>query len=167
MTEQLTVGALAYQHRVLMRRERSYDYEKVFWSSVWSVGLVTLGWVAVKLGQAVAWIQDPLAASTRQGLEGYAEYVWGSKADVPIEAVPILLQPGVAMFRKNPDALKAQIAEQEEKGDKPALKILEVADRVYGEVGAILPLGVVASQVLIEYLRVRKLRSELDVPDMA
>jgi hypothetical protein len=38
---------------VMARKTTSYDYEKVFWNSTYSVGIFGLAWAAVKLGQWV------------------------------------------------------------------------------------------------------------------
>lgn len=48
-------GEWAYQRSLAaMRRQWAvYDHEKVFWNSVWTVGLIGLGWVAVQLGKTI------------------------------------------------------------------------------------------------------------------
>lgn len=56
MAEAITAG-MARGYEVMRRKSISYDYEKVFWNSTFTVGLIGLGWAAIKLGRVIGELQ--------------------------------------------------------------------------------------------------------------
>jgi hypothetical protein len=51
-------ASMARGYEVMQRQSVRYDYEKVFWNGTFTVGLIGLGWTAVKLGQMIVAAQD-------------------------------------------------------------------------------------------------------------
>ena len=63
MSQELELSRAIKLSEAVYRERCEYDYQRVFWGSVYGVGLVGLGWVSIKLGLMVA---D--AAEAAQGL---------------------------------------------------------------------------------------------------
>ena len=57
MGQQLELGRAIRQADYLYERERRYDFEGVFWNSLYGIGIIGLGWVAVKTGVLIADVQ--------------------------------------------------------------------------------------------------------------
>ncbi len=69
MSEAVT-ASMVHGYEVMQRRTTSYDYEKVFWNSAFGLGLVGMGWVAVKLGWIISDLQE-----IQKAVVSYAETV--------------------------------------------------------------------------------------------
>jgi hypothetical protein len=189
MTEEIgaaTVGAInaemLHGYEVLKRESVAYDYEKVFWNSAFGIGLVGLGWVAVKLGQTISGAQKLVASFTNVSDLGLWEYttlfdwVEGSKKDTPFwEGAPVQLWPLIYVGRASPtDWATYKASVQTAHPDwflsatgsptipqNPADQILQWADSFYAKYGAALPLGVLAGNVGFEYARVWRMKRRL------
>jgi len=167
-----------------LQRERSRpDLEKVFMNSLFGVGLVGVGYLAVKLGQTILYVQDSIETAgaaiedvTTPGSVGRStaktleDWVLGDKADVPVGKIPnSMARLEVRRLRAARDGGdKEAIAELVEKAEGPpqdqrvteTAKILGNLDRFYTRWGAILPVGIVAFNGAVELLRVRRVRGD-------
>ena len=56
MSDQVT-ATMIRGYEAIRREQATYDYEKVFWGSLFGVGLVGLGWLSVKLGRIIQAVQ--------------------------------------------------------------------------------------------------------------
>lgn len=176
MTEVVTAGLLR-SYEVLKRQQTHYDYEKVFWSSTYGLGLVGLGWIAIKLGKIIQGGQEVITdlseAITNPKYETYKllyDWVEGEHKD---DTPTYHLQTLINQYRNDPEAWKVykeDILEQHpewnltptgEPAKNPTSEILNSVDNLYVKYGPIMPLGVLAGNISLEYLRVRKVKEEL------
>ena len=170
------------QSEVLYRERTVFDMQGVFMNSAYGVGLVGLGWVAIKLGRMIQTAQDVVSGEVVKTFIATAEYnslfdwVEGKYKDVPLESVRQALTPEnrvlIEDFRANSylwEDYKAQYMVDSPVRDaveaaKPAeIKILDIIDGAYGRFGPIMPFGVVSANVLLEAIRIRRLKGEVEV----
>jgi hypothetical protein len=146
---------------VLERERTSYDYERVFWGSVYGVGLVGLGWVALKLGRLVQVAQDPVGALNDAEYRLIVRYV----EEEPFADVGGLTahRQTIMDFRDDPylyEDWKAAYA-QAKASAPPEIRVLDVVDRAFGRFGPVIPAGIVGFNILSEKVRVKRLEREL------
>ena len=159
-------------YEVMQRRSTQYDYEKVFWNATYSVALIGLGWVSVKLGQTILGVQkiyeDTTGAISNPQKAAYDLVVSFVEGDRKNDQ-PKYLQALILQCRSDPEYYaewKANAQEQTPGIDQPtqtesAEKILNVIDGIYTKWGAAMPLLAVGTHVAGEYVRVQRIKGEL------
>ena len=181
------IAALERKQKVLERESVSYDYEKVFWRSAWSFGLVGLGYLTLKFtgllrsSQQALWRVSNIEVSDYFNLYDWVEGVYSDKEITdPAWASMIwgIKDPGalwedhVTYYRENPvewaeykyDAFTKWPEYVNRDGSHrvdPTDKILDIVDRVGDRVLPVLPLGLLGFHVVSEKIRVRRMESEL------
>ena len=179
---------LERQQKVMSRVLVSYDYEKVFWRSVYGVGLVGLGWVSLELGnmirsgqklvEGIGFTEVP-ADPTSITIEQYNKlYPWVDPSGIRYnDLVP---QGPVGMmylkYRNEPaiwEAIKAEfIAAGEVAGPdenvppgapkpEPVDRALAACNWAFNKFGAIIPPALVGYNVATEAVRIRRLKGDL------
>jgi len=167
--------------KVMQRQLPTYDYEKVFWNSTYSIGLVGLTYVAVKMGQLIMGLSHNLTEAGRIFTDpDKASYDWlypycdpeGDKyQDQNGKWIPYPGTHGsvVQYYRDSPEeweAYKQKIIDKYGEGtDKPSgadaiFKTLDMIGSIFDKYGPIMPLGVVAGHTFIEYRRVERLKGK-------
>ena len=163
----------------LIREKAVYDYEKVFWGSVYGVGLVGLGWLSIKLGKMIMAVQPPQIKVVSEDpysltVEQYNDlYPWVDPDGGKYSSPPP--QGGIGMviifYRSNPDVWEELKASFVDSGEVDLdgvpvvpvpVKALTLIDGVFGRFGPVIPVGVVGFNMLSEKIRVKRLRGELD-----
>jgi hypothetical protein len=183
MAETVT-ATMARGYEVMQRQSVRYDYEKVFWNGTFTVGLVGLGWVAVKLGQTIAGLQGSVPVKLWKAVtdadaadyyqyQGLFDMVEGKDK---LKAAPNTGFGSIvsyyranltewdayveALLAKHPDWVVDESGKPTEQ-EKPAEKVLNYADSIFTKYGAAMPLAAVVGHVVLEYARVHKLRRDL------
>ena len=177
-------AAMIHGYEVMQRNSVKYDYEKVFWNGTFTVGLVGLGWVAVKLGQTIAGLQGSVPVKLWKAVtdaDAADYYQYQSLFDMVEGKDKLNPAPNsgfgsiVSYYRANPTEWDAYIEATltkhpdwvvDESGkpteqEKPAEKVLSFADSIFAKYGAAMPLAAVVGHVVLEYARVHRLRSEM------
>jgi hypothetical protein len=167
---------MAHSYEVMKRQTVAYDYEKVFFNAAFSLGLVGLGWITVKLGQSISGIEEVASRSvdafTSPDLAAFQllfDFVEGSrKTETPKYAS---LAYVVADYRANPDKWneykQVQYAAHPEWANTTstqlsrANQILDTFDKFFTQWGPALPIGVLVGNVGLEYARTWKLKRDL------
>ena len=103
----LAVNAvMAHNYEVMERQSTRYDYEKVFWNATYTVGLVGLGWISLKLGQVILGTQqayeDAAGAVTNPAKAAYDLVVSFVEGDRKNEQ-PRYLQALILQCRADPE----------------------------------------------------------------
>ena len=171
-----TIAAIERRQKVLERESVSYDYEKVFWSSLWSFGLIGLGYVTLKFTDIVRSGQKVVFAGSNPELATYLEtyeYVEGSKKDVDLSTLKYVSQATyIENFRLDAEAWAAEKASAAEKwpeyvvvsGD-PAVdrtdKMLDMVNRISNKLLPVLPIGMLGFHVVSEKIRVKRMEGAL------
>ena len=97
MSQRLDLSRAIRVSEAVYRERSRFDFEKVFWNSAYGVGIVGLGWVAVKLGKMIRDVQlnwdeinskiaDVVPGWTAEDYEYYeltVVYVEGEFKDMP------------------------------------------------------------------------------------
>ena len=173
---------MARGYEAMKRQTTSYDYEKVFFNSAFGLGLVGLGWIAVKLGWMISGVQrniEYLTDPAKAGLIAYRELVkWVEGENKDKDYMELANdQPfatAVYIYRTNPDAwLSYKEGFQAEHPeyftdagglkDQPmdAAQVLQIIDNFMARWGAVMPMGVLIGNVGFEYLRVWRMKRRL------
>ena len=145
------IAALDRRQKVLERESVSYDYEKVFWNSTWSIGIIGLGALSLKLGfilrdmqrlveDSGAIVADILSPGSI-GLESYKTYyLWidGDYKDRNSVLASAFARPYIDAWREDPDTVmgtndgdttwtivKAYYAESSDEVDETGKPIVE------------------------------------------
>jgi hypothetical protein len=184
---ELITAGMVRGYDVMTRRTMSYDYEKVFWNSAFGLGLVGLGWVAIKLGKEIRGYQTSWDQLTEQVAKpdtiGYYQYLklfsWveGENRARPTWDAEIYMWGPVYLYRADPDnweAYKEAVAAAHpdwflNEAGKPTVqvaaadKVLNFLDDLYAKYGGVMPIGVLAGNVGFEYARVWRLKREMRV----
>ena len=177
LTSQLIQGMSASYERS-KRLDRTFNYEKVFWNSAFSLGIIASVWLGVKAGQAIKALQDPVGTaekavttwiedSKEAGLETVASFVEGENKAKSLAGVPSGLAGPISFYRNNPEEWKAlkeaQAKSESVTGEAEQPKdALDYIDGVYADYGEYLPAGAVLLQLALEANRVRLARMEYD-----
>ena len=184
--EQTAVKAIQYIEDVRRRQLTSFDVEKVFWNSVYGVGLVGTAYLALQFGNLlsgaskvmseVAAGADALINPENASFDGYLmlyKWVEGEYRSKPVEyggGGRTALAVTVEKFRSDPaawesfkSAIAAKYPEEFKKASEvkasAAQNILDSFNSFFNEWGPILPLGVLGANVIFEYCRVRKMKN--------
>ena len=179
-------------------RDRSrFDTEGVFWNIAYSVGIVTLGYVAIKAGVMIADTQLYVNDSLRKiqlakvntdikSLESSIAAKSPTFAALPTWLLAVSPASGLVTkiwdwlrFTADDPSLDAELADMAydlealylerielmapaQASESKATGFVRQVDAYYGRYGPILPLGVVGGNVLLEAIRVRRLREEVE-----
>ena len=149
----------------IIKRNSSYNFARVFTNSAYGIGLVGLGWVAIKLGRIIESAQeitDPTIIATAK-FNLISLYVDGIYKDVDLNVIdPRGLSEEyrdlITSFRAFPEdwaEYKSQY-EAEQSKRNPELKALDAIDWVYSRAGPVLPVSVLGLNALAEFIRMRK-----------
>jgi hypothetical protein len=178
---EVVTASMARSYEAMQRSSVRYDYEKVFWNGTFTLGLLGLGWVAVKLGQTISGAQKVITDATQIIVDpNYVtykqvyDYVEGVKKLDPLPGGNAALISAITRFRADPEdwaifketTLEANPDWVVDASGKPtadplpAEKVLNFADTIFSKYGAAMPIGAVVLHIVLEYGRVHKLRSE-------
>ena len=179
------------------RDRAKFDTESVFWNIAYSVGIIGLGYVAIKAGVMIADTQLFVNDSVRKlelskvntdikSLESAIAAKSPTFAALPTWLLAVSPFSGLVtkiwdFLRVAADdpGLDAELSDMAYDLEALYLKRIELmapaqasesaatgfvrqADAYYGRYGPILPLGVVGGNVLIEAIRVRRLKKEVE-----
>jgi hypothetical protein len=129
MAEVLVTGAMAHGYEVMRRQTVRYDYEKVFWNSTYGLGLLGLGWIAIKLGWIVsdlqnisaaaaayvetvkAFMADPVTSIKFSEYKIMWDYIEGAHKDTPSNVLEYPTSEAVQAYRDAPDLWTSYKAE--------------------------------------------------------
>ena len=155
MSEQVNLGVFSRAEEARERERRRFDYEKVFWNTLYGVGLVGLGYVTVKLGHVLEDLTDPVGYLEDRDWLTLVSWVEGKYKDQAPAGHPSSTR--IIFFRADPEAWEEEkAAHMLEEEEKPLdVRLLHILDRGFGRVGPALPVGVLCLNMFREWRRTK------------
>jgi hypothetical protein len=153
------------------RQRGRFDFQRVAFDSVMGVGLVLVGWVAVKAGLGLyelsRVVSDPEGAAQDKAREIEVAMVRNQIRVLKGQKGPLdILQTDAARAAKLAKAegrlgdLLAALDESVKVDEEtPGIGMLKAADRMYGKYGPVLPAAVVGGNIFMEVMRIKRERN--------
>lgn len=162
MSKQAVTAEMVRGYEAMRRSRGSYNYERVFWNSIFGIGLVGVTWVTIKMGQTIRFAQNPLGGKEDSEYKLFYLWIEGRNKSTPtfwLWPTPEI-KKRVEEFRENPELWEEYKLEHEKlhKDDPIDVKALDFIDGLYARYGPLMPVGLLSMNVLREAVRVRELR---------
>lgn len=162
MSQKVDMGVLARAEVAMARDRADYDFEKVFWRTLYGVGLFAVGMGTLKVGRMIQAVTNPVAA------------IRGGEYDLIVsfvEGKDMFKDPGgltahrdtIIRFRQDPVAYqdwKDAYAEAKAAAP-PEIQMLDMVDSAAVRVGPVAPVAIFGLMTLYEYRRSRRMRRSL------
>lgn len=141
----------------LIAEKERFNYEKVFFDSLFQFGVFGLGWLMVKFGWLLAMISDPQGVFSTRVFKKVIDWVEGSNQNtrIPGHHAYDYTWTMIAVFRENAEAYADFKTYWETKKEElgPEFQILDILDGIYADYGSIAPLIILGANLFFERKR--------------